>query len=135
LGYNNSMGRTADGGGIWAPCTTATYNLPNNCPPPSPTTTPIPTEAPMPTTTPLPTQPQMTPTSILKQQMVVSPLSSTEIPANENITYISPTPVPDESDMVFKINKTHAVLVLFVVTAWAIIAVVAYARHKKKHVV
>lgn len=52
LGYNTSMGRSIDGAGLWTVCSTHTYNQPNNCPPPPPTATPIPTPLPSLSATP-----------------------------------------------------------------------------------
>ena len=60
LGYNTSMGRSVDGSGTWAMCTSWTKNLANICPAPTVTPTPLPTQVPkLPASTPSPT---LTPT-------------------------------------------------------------------------
>jgi hypothetical protein len=131
LGYNNSMGRSTDGGGTWALCTTSTYNLPNNCPQPSPTLTPIPTMTPVPTVSPLPTDsPAPTLTPIPTQQVVGSLIPS---PLENPIPKISPTPTTDSPYPLSKTNVFYASLVLFVMIAWSGIAAVAYTKKKRKN--
>jgi hypothetical protein len=135
LGYNTSMGRSSDGGGTWALCTTATYNIPNNCPQPSPTPTPIPTNTSTPTPTPLPTKtPTRTPTSTPARLTFGSLLPSptqTQILGVADTT--SPTPTPDLTSLTLKIDKILVSRILFVAIAWGVIAVVIYVRHKKRH--
>lgn len=59
LGYNNSVGRSSDGTGVWTFCELATPNNPNACTPPTLPLTPVITETPAPTST---TTPSNTPT-------------------------------------------------------------------------
>jgi hypothetical protein len=131
LGYNNSMGRSTDGGGTWALCTTSTYNLPNNCPQPTPTVTPIPTNTPIPTTTPLPTEtPIPTVTPAPTQQVVGSLIPSSAV---NDIPKVSPTPASDSGYPLSKTQVFYASLLMFVFIGWGAIAGIAYLRKKEKN--
>lgn len=142
LGYNTSMGRSADGYGTWAICTFPTYNGPNNCPEPSPTATPTPTSTPTSTPTPMPTlTPQSTeastPTPTLNpaRQTFGSFLPApTEAQVLGATDYVSPTPtpIPDTTNATLKIDKILAFQILAVVIAWSILAITAYVRGKKR---
>lgn len=92
LGYNTSVGRSVDGGGVWADCTIATLNQSNSCPPP-PTPTPVPTAlpTPIPTNTPIPIPtdtpapmiiPTTIPTTVLlpTQQVLAASTSTAAVP-------------------------------------------------------
>ncbi len=146
LGYNTSMGRSTDGAGVWAICTTATYNTPNNCPQPSPTPTPIPTAemtpTPTPAVTPYPTLtttpfPAATQNSIEPETPVPSrqtfgsflpsPTENRVLGAQD---VLSPTPTPDPATLTLKMDKILAYQILAVAVAWGVIAAVAYVRHK-----
>lgn len=125
LGYNTSMGRSIDGAGTWAICTSATYNTNNNCPAPSPTVTPMPTPtvtpAPSPTPTsaptptpssiPTPTPIQQTFGSLLPSPAVSQVLGATAIPTS------TPTPTPASMD----------ILLLNIHTSWIAYALLAVA--------
>ncbi len=125
LGYNTSMGRTVDGAGAWATCTTATPEAKNACPEPSATPSPITIETPAATATaipsPVPTIPQDSPTPIV--EVVV-------------VTHI-PTPTPTSSEtMTVVIPKTIGIQVLIVAVSWILLAVIALinTKKKKKHI-
>jgi hypothetical protein len=147
LGYNTAMGRSIDGSGIWTLCTTATYNMPNDCPQPSPTPTP--------TVTPTPMLPQ-TPTTIITPATIPSPtvgVTPTINPTNTRLTFGSllpsptgtdvlgaatrtsptPTPTPDTTHLTIKIDKILAFQIVFVLISWGILAGIAYVQqHRKK---
>jgi len=95
LGYSTSVGRSTDGSGSWVICTTpATYNKPNNCPPPAPTPTPLPTSTPTPNPTPTPTStptPTQPPTPTGKG---VSPLAQSEVLGEANTPIFPPATAP-----------------------------------------
>lgn len=96
LGYNTSMGRSVDGGGVWTMCTPpATYNKANVCPPPP--DTPTPTATLMPTYTPIPTVPAA---AVIIPTEAVAPSGFaaliTQAPAVLG-TITSPTPTPTKS--------------------------------------
>lgn len=76
LGYNISVGRTNDGGGVWATCTEGTQNLTNKCPTPTSTPTPLPTAIPLPTPT-TEVLPSLTPTQIILPTFTPSPSPTT----------------------------------------------------------
>ncbi len=132
LGYDNSMGRSVDGGGTWVTCTTATFNTNNDCPQPSPTAnpTPFPTKIPTPTLTPQPkadwpladTPAQRTFGSFLPSPAETQVLGTAITP--------SPTPTPDPTSLTLKMDKILAYQILAVAVAWGIIAGVAYVRRK-----
>lgn len=119
LGYNTSMGRTVDGDGVWAMCTTATYNTNNNCPVPSPTATPMPTATPSPTDTPAPTA---TPTPIPTPTPAVISLLLTTTPAPQVLGTtpgIPPAPAGSDSFQII-IAKSWIAYILLGIAAAAI---------------
>ncbi len=118
LGFNTSVGRTVDGGGVWALCITpATPNAPNNCPQPSPTATPFPTSTPMPTSTPTP------------KPKADRPLADTVSPPQTFGAFVpgtaEPTPQPpDETQsldvLIFRVSKSRIAYVLLGIAAGAL---------------
>jgi hypothetical protein len=138
LGYNTSMGRSSDGAGVWAICTTSTYNMPNNCPQPTPVpttgVTPTPTAGatPYPTPTPqpkadLPLTETPTPIRLTFGSFLPSPTQTRVLGAQDAV---SPTPTPDATSLTVKVDKILAYQILAVAVAWAVIAAVAYVRRK-----
>jgi len=150
LGYNTAMGRTSDGGGVWALCTIPTYDKPNNCPQPSPTPAPVqseltslPANTSTPTTKPLPTR---TPTSQPKSDR---PLDETPAPVRQTFGALlgspsqtqvlgaevapSPTPLPHASSFTIQIDKIIAMKILLAFIAWSIVADMIYMLYKKRH--
>ncbi|MCX6791612.1 MAG: lamin tail domain-containing protein, partial [Candidatus Gottesmanbacteria bacterium] len=123
LGYDNSMGRSTDGGDGWVICAPAPYgwtkNGPNNCPPaptPTPTAgaTPYPTATAAPTPTPLPTKistPTSTPTPAQQTfgSFLPSPTATQVLGA---VAATSPTPTPDQTKLTLKIDKILAFQIL-----------------------
>lgn len=135
LGYNTSMGRTVDGGGVWTLCTAATYNTNNNCPQPSPTATPPPAVAP--TNTPSP-KPTATPTP-------AGVPTATPIPTQETFgtllgaaTAVTSTPIPtptpkDDNVLQFTVQKMWIVYTLMAIAAAALSLMVAmWVRQRQK---
>ena len=126
LGYNTSIGRTADGAGVWSTCTTSTPETKNSCPEPTTTPTPLASDTPTPTVTPLssptPIVPIDTPTPIVEIVYI------TQIP--------TPTPTPSGNELfTVHISKTVMIQALIVVVAWILLAIIAAKkRHYKKQV-
>ena len=122
LGYNNSVGRTVDGAGVWSTCTSATPEGKNICPEPSPTPSPLVSFTPTATATPIPTVepvviPQDTPTPIIEV------ITVTRIP----------TPTPTSPDVItFAIQKTIGIQILIVALSWMLIAAYAIWNTAKK---
>jgi hypothetical protein len=122
LGYNTSMGRSSDGGGSWAMCTTATFNTTNDCPQPSPTPTPIPTSTSTPSPTPLPTNtptptPILTPTRQTFGSLLPSPTETRVLGVANGI---SPTPTPTADVLQFAVSKTRIAYILLGIAATAL---------------
>jgi hypothetical protein len=85
LGYNMSVGRSSDGGGSWVICTTRTPNKPNNCPAPTITPIPLPTEVPP---TPLPTEtPAIPPTPTLVPIPTIIPTTTIDMTRPEVLSF------------------------------------------------
>lgn len=126
LGYNTSMGRTSDGDGVWALCTTATPNTNNVCPTPSPTATPMPTPTPYPIATPFPTPTLMptptliatTPTPQTFGSLLPTPTGPQVLGATASVT---PIPTQTQGDiMQLKIRKTWIAYGLLAIAAAAL---------------
>jgi hypothetical protein len=137
IGYNNSIGRSPDGGNGWVICAPDPYgwtkNEPNNCPPaPTPTPTPTPVNTPTPTPKPLPTNtPSPIPTPTPAQQTFGSFLPSpTQIQVLGAEDTTSPTPTADPTRLTLNMDKILAYQILAVTVAWGLIAAVAYVRRK-----
>ena len=144
LGFLTSVGRTVDGAGVWTICTSpATANKTNNCPPPPPTSTPMPTQVPTNTPTPIPTSAptpsptamqvasNLTPSPVLRQvtfgQITNADILGVENPVAETPT---PTPVPSGDFMNFSVPKSVVWQVTVVGIAWGMLACIAHI-HKK----
>lgn len=106
LGYNTSMGRSVDGDGVWAICTTATFNTNNNCPQPSPTATPVPTSTPTPIPTPTPF-----PTPTIQPQTFGSLIPSPTTSQVLGVT-AAPTPTPTKQPDVLQVNLSKTTIAL-----------------------
>lgn len=127
LGYNNSVGRSSDGGGAWTFCEVPTPNVPNKCPPPTLPPSPIPTESPVPTVTPLPTNTPVltfTPVPTVSQQPVQSEV--------KGITY-EPTPLPTISladTAKEEERRSLGLALLLVAIGWSVLALIAFLHNK-----
>lgn len=131
LGYNNSMGRSIDGGGTWTVCASYTRNLPNKCPVPTPLPTPLPT--PVPTNTPKPTMtPLPTFTPFPTQPPPTSPIRPLEL-SQAQVLGLSNQPTPqaggpatrpaDLTDYEKRLRLGGAMVLIAVV--WALLVLVA----------
>ena len=140
LGYNTSIGRSADGGDGWVICTpdpyAATPNASNNCPPaPTPTATPIPTPTSTPTPQPkadrpLAETPTATPTSA--PQTFGSLIPSPTGQALGVTVLLTPSPTPTTDVLQFKISKTWIAYLLLGIAAAALsIMLVMFLRRRK----
>jgi hypothetical protein len=141
LGYYISVGRTVDGGGVWAICTSpATNNKTNNCPPPPPTSTPIPTA--VPTSTPIPTATPtltviaatLTPVPVLRP-VTFGQITNSEVlgTVNSVVATLTPTPAPTPGDELhFAVPKSVLWQAGVVIAAWIILIGAAYLRKQYK---
>ena len=111
LGYNTSMGRSSDGAGSWTICTIPTYNMTNNCPPPTPTPTALPTTTPTETPVPLKQPLVVTPTQQTFGSLLPTPTVDPYILGAENTLTPTPTPTP-AGILQFAIPKTWVAYVL-----------------------
>lgn len=131
LGFNTSVGRTVDGGGVWAICITpATPNAPNNCPKPSPTPTPLPTATPMPTATPFSTATPTPAQTFAAFVPTTAPGGTTEVLGVD----VQPTPPPSESVdfLTFKVSRILLLQILLVIIGWGSIGLFAWWKRKSK---
>ncbi len=133
LGYNTSVGRSIDGAGSWTTCTTpATYNKPNNCPPPPPTPTPLPTNTP--TLSPTPTA-TLVPTPTIQQTplptLTGTILGQTDEPISPPIT----EPIPSATN--FMQTETYRKLWMagLLLASLGLLAMAGglYKTYKKRH--
>lgn len=137
LGYNNAVGRSIDGEGSWINCTTATYNLPNNCPPPPtplPTAIPSPTPIP-PTLTPFPT---LTPTPVLAAIISVFPEEKITSETQPQILGESRESQPESSSSIksrIPLEKTQllGIVMILVSVVWIVLLRLGYMHVKHKH--
>lgn len=129
LGFNTSMGRTTDGSGVWAMCTTATFNTNNNCPMPSPTPTPLPTNTPTPTPpapTPTPLPQIITQAPVVKSfgSMLPSPTGGAAVLGVTGkptpVRPSTPVPTPTPEVLQFMISKTNLAIIFLVIAAAAL---------------
>ena len=155
LGYNNAMGRSADGTGVWTSCTEATPGRSNLCPEPSPTPTPTPTPvvptAPSTPTTATPKQvaPTAAPTATPTPK-IVSPLSTEKPLSSSRVTFGQIAGIQTESkEMIptatptakipplleayhFAVEKLMLFQVIAVLVGWSVIALIAILRKNRK---
>jgi len=148
LGYNNAMGRSADGTGVWTSCTEATPGRSNLCPEPSPTPTPTPTPV-VPTATSTPTPMSVVPTPT-PTPTIISPLSTEKPLSSSRVTFgqiagiqteteaITPTATPAAKipplleAYHFAVEKLMLFQVIAVLVGWAVIALIAILRKNRK---
>jgi len=122
LGYNTSVGRTADGAGVWTTCTTATLETKNICPEPTSSPTPLISDTPTATVSPIPTT-----APIITQQVTPTPIIEVIV-----VTHI-PTPTPTSAELLMvAIPKTIGIQVLIVAVSWLLIAAFAIWNTAKK---
>jgi hypothetical protein len=132
LGFYMSIGRSPDGGDGWTVCISATPGEKNNCPP----TTPTPTETPVPTATEEVTPPEET-TEAPPPRPAVEGAQTTQ--PQLIVVAATPTPTPTPGDALtisipttIVVSRRLAAQALFVIAAWALLAMVARSRRKKK---
>jgi len=136
LGFSTTIGRTIDGGGVWAVCTTGTPEKPNTCPTPS--DTPTPTQGPTntPTSLPVPTEEAVQPPpAAVTAAPAVNPVQNV---LGITLPKVSPTVTPtplDESVIAIEVPKTIKVPKAFLVQmaiiggAWIMLAIIAIWQH------
>lgn len=126
LGYNTAMGRSVDGAGVWAACTTATFNTNNACPQPSPTATPTPT----PTNTHTPT---IKPTSTSFPTITEIPTTTITIQVTPTlIPTVTPSPTPITDNGELKISKVTVAYILLGIAAAALSLILTLWLRKKR---
>jgi hypothetical protein len=136
LGYYTSMGRTVDGGGVWAVCTDKTPGQTNTCPVPTATPSPTPGPTNTPTPLPLPAVPTDTPADLLPT------LASSPVTDLLGVAYApGPKPSPtikDENNIQFEIpnrisvSKKLLIQISVITGAWIVLAGIAFIHTRLK---